>query len=88
MTCGVTLPIDVGHIILGRRWLFNLDVTIYGWTNHCSFGHNDKRVKLMPNQPKLPTPEKKVDKDKGKMTKMNLISSEQLEHILNEGLTC
>jgi len=42
----------------------------------------------MPNQPKLPTPEKNVDKDKGKMMKMNLISFEQLEQILNERLTC
>ena len=95
------LPIDVGHIILGRHWLFDLDVTIYGRTNQCSFVHNGKRVKIMPNQPKPSTrgkgvykgkvdvlnPEKKGDKGKGKM-EMNLISHNQIEKNLHEGSTC
>ena len=58
---------DIGHIILGRPWLLDLYVTIYGCTNHYSFVHNGKKVKLMPNQPKQPTPEKKVDKGKEKV---------------------
>jgi len=33
-------PMNVGHIILGQPWLFNLDVTIYGRTNQCLFVHN------------------------------------------------
>ena len=41
----------------------------------------------MSNQRKPPAPEKKVDKGKGKMV-MNLISADQLEKSLNEGLTC
>ena len=53
------LPMDVSHIMLGRLWLFDLDVTIYEHTNQCSFVHNSKKVKLMPNQPKPPTREKK-----------------------------
>ena len=93
---------DVGHIILGRPWLLDLDVTIYGRTNQCSFVHNGKKVKLMPNQPKPPTFEKKVDKGKGKVVTlnskkadkgkgkvvMNLISHDQVEKSLNEGSTC
>ena len=55
---------DVGHVILGRPWLFDLDVTIYGRTNQYSSNHNGKRVKIMPNQPKPPTQERKVDKGK------------------------
>jgi len=43
------LPMDVGHIISGRPWLFDLDATIYGRTNQCSFIHNGKRVKIMPS---------------------------------------
>ena len=94
---------DVGHIILGRPWLFDLDVTIYGRTNQCSFVHNGKRVKIMPNQPKPPTrekgvdkgkdkvdvlnPEKRGDKGKGKL-EMNLISHDQIEKSLHEGSTC
>jgi len=57
----------------------------------------------MPNQSKPPTPEKKVDKDKGKVNTlapekkgdkdkgkmvMNLISHDQIERSLNEGSTC
>jgi len=93
---------DVAHIILGRSW-FDLDVIIYGCTNHCSFVYNDKKVKLMPNQTKPSTLEKKIDKDKekadtlapekksdkgkGKIV-MNLISHDQIERSLNEGSTC
>ena len=62
-------------------------MTIYGRINHCSFVHNDNRVKLISNQRKPPTPEKKVDNGNEKMV-MNLISFDQLEHSLNEGLTC
>ena len=58
---------NVGHIILRRPWLFDLDVTIYGHTNYCSFVHNSKKVKILPNQPKPPMSEKKVDKGKGKV---------------------
>ena len=61
------LPMDVGYIILGRPWLFDLDVTIYGRTNQCWFVHNGKKVKIMPNQPKPLTREKMVDKGKGKV---------------------
>jgi len=42
------LYMDIAHIILGRSWLFDLDVTIYGRTNHCSFVITI-REKLMPN---------------------------------------
>jgi len=94
---------DVGHIILGRPWLFDLDVTIYRCTNYCSFVHSDKKVKLIPIQPKPPTPEKKIDKDKWKVDTlapekkgdkakgrmvMNLISHDQIERSSNEGSTC
>ena len=94
---------DVSHIILGRSWLFNLDITIYERTNQCSFVHNGKKVKLMPNQPKpltwekkvdkgkgkvnVLTPGKKSDKDKGKMI-INLISHDQIGKSLNKGFTC
>jgi len=100
--CGI-LFIDVGHTILGRSWLFDLDVTIYGHTNQCLSVHNDKKMKLMPNQPKSQTQEKNIDKGKGKMDAltpekksdkgkgkmvMNLISHDQIKKSLNEGSTC
>ena len=47
--------------------MFDLDVTIHGRTNQCSFIHNDKKVKLMLNQSKPPKQENGVNKDKGKV---------------------
>ena len=96
--CGVPLSMDVGHIILGRSWLFDLDVTIYGRTNQCSSVHNGKKMTLMPNQLKPQTQEKNIDKGKGKVDAltpekksdkgkskmvMNLISHDQIEKSLN-----
>ena len=83
--------------------MVDLDVIIYERTNHCSFVHNGKMVKILSNQPKPPTSEKKVDKgkekvetlahkkkdDKGKgKISMNLIIHNQIEKRLNEGSTC
>ena len=41
------VTIDNGHIILGKIWLHDLDVTIYGRSNLYSFVH-DEKVKLAP----------------------------------------
>ncbi|XP_022867746.1 uncharacterized protein LOC111387423 [Olea europaea var. sylvestris] len=46
------ISMDVGHIILGRPWLFDLDVTIYGRSNSCSFMFNGKKIHLNPLPPK------------------------------------
>lgn len=34
-----------GHIILGRSWLYKLDVTIYGRSYSCSFTLNPLQLK-------------------------------------------
>eukprot|EP00268_Persea_americana_P067967 TRINITY_DN9411_c0_g1_i7.p3 TRINITY_DN9411_c0_g1~~TRINITY_DN9411_c0_g1_i7.p3 ORF type:complete len:121 (+),score=11.08 TRINITY_DN9411_c0_g1_i7:1608-1970(+) len=46
------VPMDVGHIILGRPWIYDLDVTNFGRTNICVFNYKDKKVKLHPLPPK------------------------------------
>ncbi|CAI9757986.1 unnamed protein product [Fraxinus pennsylvanica] len=46
------IPMDVGHIILGRPWLFDLDVTIYGRSNSCSFIFNGKKIHINPFPPR------------------------------------
>ena len=43
---------DVGHIILGRPWIYDLDVTNFGRTNIRVFNYKDKKVKLHPLPPK------------------------------------
>ena len=42
------VTMDVGHIILGRSWLYDLDITVYGRSSSYSFVHNGKKVKLAP----------------------------------------
>ena len=39
ISCDV-IPMDVGHIILGQPWIYDLDVTLYSRSNPCSFMHN------------------------------------------------
>lgn len=46
------IPMDVGHVILGRPWLFDLDVIIHGRSNSCSFVINGKNIHLNPLPPK------------------------------------
>uniref|UniRef100_A0A2N9EPA1 Chromo domain-containing protein n=1 Tax=Fagus sylvatica TaxID=28930 RepID=A0A2N9EPA1_FAGSY len=60
------IPMDVGHVILGRPWLYDLDVTIYGRTNSCSFTFKGKKIKLNPLQPRHITEGKKREESKGK----------------------
>ena len=36
ISCDV-IPMDVGHIILGQPWIYDLDVTLYGCSNSCFY---------------------------------------------------
>jgi len=59
---------NVGQVILGRPWLFDKNVIIYGRSNMCQFEYEGKKIKILPlrskaGQPKqistlvlLPTP--------------------------------
>jgi len=57
MVCVVTM--DVGQIILGRAWIFDNDVHIYGHSNMCLFEHKGKKVKLLPSKSMNNVAEKK-----------------------------
>ena len=46
------ISMDVGSIILGRPWLYDADVTIYGKSNTCVFLHEEKRYRIQPTEPK------------------------------------
>lgn len=71
---------DVGHIILGRPWLFDLDVTIYGRSNSCSFVFNGKKIHLNPLPPKPVSP---LDtKKSGERKGLHIISPTEFEHAL------
>uniref|UniRef100_A0A2N9H5T6 Reverse transcriptase n=1 Tax=Fagus sylvatica TaxID=28930 RepID=A0A2N9H5T6_FAGSY len=76
------LPMDVGHIILGRPWLYDLDVTLHGRSNSCSFVFEGKKIKLTPLQPKPIEVNKKreVMAPKG----LNIISHKAFERVANQ----
>ena len=57
---GVTLSMGtMGHVILGRTWLFDLDVTLREKSNTCTFTHEGQRIKLIPSQSKTKIAEMK-----------------------------
>lgn len=60
----------VGFVILGRPWLYDLDVMLYGRSNTCVFEFKGKKIKLVPRAPK-DEPEVKVQVYKGKSVKEN-----------------
>ena len=75
------VPMDVGHIILGRPWLFDLDVTIYGRSNSCSFLFENKRIKLNPLQPRPASKQKKQNPTNNRG--LNIISPKEFEREVN-----
>ncbi|CAB4282663.1 unnamed protein product [Prunus armeniaca] len=47
------VAMDVNHVLLGRPWIYDHNVTILGRENICSFIHKGKSITLKPLQPKL-----------------------------------
>ena len=72
-------PMDVGHIILGRPWLYDLDVTLHGRSNSCSFVFESKKIVLNPLKPKPLDMSKKTEAPKAKG--LNIISPKALERV-------
>lgn len=70
---------DVGHIILGRPWLYDLDVTLYGRSNSCSFMFEGKKIVLNPLKPKPIDMSKKKEAPKAK--DLNIISPKAFERV-------
>jgi len=50
--CDVLAMGTMGHVILGRQWLFDLDVTLRGKSNTCTFIYKGQMIKLIPSQQK------------------------------------
>ena len=44
------LPMDVAHVLLGRPWLYDLNVTNFGKDNIYSFKYKDKNIILRPSK--------------------------------------
>ena len=70
---------DVGHIILGRPWLYDLDVTLHGQSNSCSFVFESKKIVPNPLKPKPIDMSKKKEIPKAKG--LNIIRSKEFEKV-------
>ena len=46
------LPMDVTHVLLGRPWLYDLNVTNFGKENIYSFKYKSKNIILRLAKPK------------------------------------
>ena len=73
------IPMDVGHIILGRPWLYDLDVTFPGRSNSSSFVFEGKKIMLNLLKPKPIDMSKKTEAPKAKCLK--IISSKAFERV-------
>ena len=73
------IPMDVRHIILGRPWLYDLDVTLHGRSNSCSFMFEGKKIVLNPLKPKPIDISKKTKAQKAKG--LNIISPKAFERV-------
>ena len=82
--CDVLAMGTMGHMILGRPWLFDLDVTLRGKSNTCTFTHKGQRIKLVPSQPKTGRAEKKPVTPEGKRG-LNLISPKEFKRVVVQG---
>ena len=47
------LPMDVAHVLLGRPWLYDLNVTNFGKNNIYLFKYKGKNIILRPVKPKV-----------------------------------
>ncbi|PKU80164.1 RNA-directed DNA polymerase [Dendrobium catenatum] len=78
------LTMDVSQIILGRPWLFDNDVHIYGRTNTCVFEHNGKKIKLIPSQPKTDKGDSKTTPPKNNKD-LHLVTAKEMDMEFHQG---
>lgn len=83
---------DVGCVILGRPWLFDMDVTLYGRSNMCMFEFQGKKIKFIPRAPRYDLKKKeKVDKTKSakrnKSKGLHIIRPREFEQKLKKDTT-
>ena len=72
------ISMDVGSIILGRPWLFDLDVTLFGRSNSCTFVYKVQKIRINPIEPKPKAPFKK-SKISEKPKSLHLVSAKKME---------
>ena len=77
------ISMDVGSIILGRPWLFDLDVTLFGRSNSCTFVYKGQKIIINPIEPKPKAPFKK-NKAPDKSKSLHLVSAKKMERAVQK----
>ena len=70
---------DVGSIILGIPWLLDLDITIYGRSNSCTFIHEGRKIRINPLEPKTRTSVQKNDRVPEKLESLLIVDTKTME---------
>ncbi|KAK8938735.1 hypothetical protein KSP39_PZI011547 [Platanthera zijinensis] len=73
------IPMDVCHVLLGRPWLYDYDVTHFGRANTYEFKFNGKTIVLKPSPPKDPSLASKDTIVPVEKKTISLISRKELE---------
>ena len=80
------IAMDVGSIILGRPWLFDVDATIFGKSNSCVFTFEGRKIRINPVEPKQ-KPAPKNNKATCTSKAIHLVTAKVFEHeVKNEPL--
>ena len=72
------ISMDASIIILGRSWLYDLDVTLYGRSNSCAFVYKGQKIMINSIEPKTKISFKKnkvLDKPKS----LHLVDAKTME---------
>ena len=77
--CDIVI-MDVGHIILGRPCLYDLDVTIYGRSKFCSFVYDETKFNVHP--PDTKRPEASSNKKALNLISLKSLDKDNLENFL------
>ena len=72
------ISMDVGSIILGRPWLYDLDATLYGRSNSCVFIYKGHKIMINPMESK-PKASFKKNNVPNKPKSLHLVDAKTME---------
>uniref|UniRef100_A0A5B7BML6 RNA-directed DNA polymerase n=1 Tax=Davidia involucrata TaxID=16924 RepID=A0A5B7BML6_DAVIN len=80
------LPMDVAHILLGRPWLYDMDVLHHGRANTYTFKYGGKTYQLNPSKPveKATEPQVKSSPRPSKSQTLQLLNRKEFEGVGQE----
>jgi hypothetical protein len=78
------IPMNIEHVILGRPWIYDMDIIIFYRSNSCSFSFNGRKIQLI-NLPPRPNDKNKKSKNL-KKNRLNIISPSDFKNEVKKEL--